>query len=42
MMDRLDYENKIEELLDEALSKLSVDEFDKLLSNIKDMTNNYY
>lgn len=41
-MDRLDYENKIEELLDEALSKLSVDEFDKLLSNIKDMTNNYY
>lgn len=42
MMDRLDYENKIEELLDEALSKLSVDEFDKLLNNIKDMTNNYY
>ena len=41
-MDRLDYENKIEELLDEALSKLSVDEFDKLLNNIKDMTNNYY
>ena len=41
-MDRLDYENKIEELLDEALSKLSVDEFDRLLNNIKDMTNNYY
>ena len=40
-MDRLDYENKIEELLDEALSKLSVDEFDKLLSNIKDIIDGY-
>ena len=41
MMDRLDYENKIEELLDEALSKLSVDEFDKLLNNIKDIIDGY-
>ena len=41
MMDRLDYENKIEELLDEALSKLNVDEFDRLLNNIKDIINGY-
>ena len=40
-MDVLDYENKIEELLDEALSKLSVDEFDKLLNNIKDIIDGY-
>ena len=40
-MDRLDYENKIEELLDEALSKLSVNGFDKLLNNIKDIINGY-
>ena len=40
-MDRLDYENKIEELLDETLSKLNVDEFDELLNNIKDIINEY-
>lgn len=40
-MDRLDYQNKIEELLDEAVGKLNVDEFDKLLNNVKDIINGY-
>lgn len=40
-MDRLDYENKIEELLDEAVGKLNVDEFDKLFNNVKDIINGY-
>ena len=30
-MDRIDYQNKIIKILDEAVSKLSVEEFDKLL-----------
>lgn len=40
-MNRLDYEQKITDLLDEACSKLSSAEFDKLLNRVEETINNY-
>ncbi len=39
-MDRLDYEKRIDNLLDLALNKLSGKEFDKLLERVKEMIEN--
>lgn len=40
-MDRIDYQNKIIEILDEAVSKLSVEEFDKLLKRVNEDLEEY-
>ena len=40
-MDRIDYEDKISELLDDAVNELSVEEFDILLNRISEMLNDY-
>ena len=41
-MDRIDYADKISELLDDAVNELSVEEFDILLNRISQILNDYY
>lgn len=40
-MDRIDYQVKISEILDEALSELDTDEFDILIDRIKEVIEDY-
>ena len=40
-MYRIDYQNKIIKILDEAVSKLSVEEFDKLLKRVSEDLEGY-
>ncbi len=40
-MDRLDYQERIIKLLDKALDNLDVDQFNKLLENVKEIVENY-
>ena len=40
-MHRIDYADKISELLDDAVNELSVEEFDILLNRISEMLNDY-
>lgn len=40
-MSRLDFELKIIDILDDACSNLSAQEFDKLLERIKEIIKNY-
>lgn len=40
-MDRLDYELKIIDILDEANSKLNSKEFEALLTRVEDAVNDY-
>lgn len=40
-MDRLDYELKIIDILDEACSKLNSEEFEKLITRVAEAVNYY-
>lgn len=40
-MDKYDYQNKIEDILDEALNNLSSNDFEALKEKVKDIVDNY-
>lgn len=40
-MDRIDYQNAISEMLDNALSNLDTEEFDTLIERVKEIIEDY-
>lgn len=40
-MDRIDYQNKISEILDNALNNLDTEDFDILISRLKEIIEDY-
>ena len=40
-MDRIDYQVKISEILDEALNELDTDDFDILIESVKEVIEDY-
>lgn len=40
-MERLDYQNKISELLDNALNNLDTEDFDVLIQRVKEVIEDY-
>lgn len=40
-MNRIDYQEKVSEILDEALNNLDTDEFDTFIDRVKEMIEDY-